>query len=660
MKNKTSTTVPLFRSLKFKLLIFALCISLIPITVISTIYYFNAQNSLKANTMSWLGAIAKSKKRRAIEFLESKKIRTIDFSSDGFIRECLEVINRGELSKKHTVTALNIHLSKNKKPLDPHISLIEIVDLKGKVIASTMEKTIGKDVSKEMKFIKAIDNNFEEVLVFDLHNETTTCLMEVDVCVPVFSEPNVKPLGIVVNHYNITDLCNAIADRTGMGDTGEIVLGQRVENKIVFLNTLKYISDARQKYTIPINTIQAEPMRLALEGNSGVLIAPDYRPVEVVSAYQYLPSMHWGLVAKIDKAEAFAPLKTLRIIWLISSISCVSVVIVTAFLVASFATKPLLSLTGFVRKLSKDDFSTTEKMQITSADEIGVLGRVFVEMANDLKESHNKLEAYSRTLEQKVGERTLELKAANTKLREQDKVRTDFLSTVSHEIRTPLALVLGFVRIKNMRLEKVIFPLISVDNEKAEKAKSQIKKNINIIKLEGFRLTELIDDILDISKMEAGKVGWQKENLSVAEIIGQAMDITDSFLEMYNLEIVEEVEDELPEVVGDKDKLKQVVINLISNAMKFTEEGPIICRARKINNEIMISVIDKGIGIAEADQETIFEKFGQVRNGLKDKPKGTGLGLAICKEIVEHHGGRIWAESESGKGSTFSFTLPYV
>jgi signal transduction histidine kinase len=281
-------------------------------------------------------------------------------------------------------------------------------------------------------------------------------------------------------------------------------------------------------------------------------------------------------------------------------------------------------------------------------------------MSERLKWSYGKLENYSRTLEQKVGERTVELRTANTKLQEQDKVRTDFLSTVSHEIRTPLALVLGFVRIINMKLEKVIFPLINVDDEKAEKAKSQIKKNINIVKLEGFRLTALINDILDISKMEAGKVGWQMKNLSVAEIIGQAMDITDSFLEMYNLEIVEDVEDELPEVVGDMDKLKQVVINLISNAMKFTEEGPIICRARKGNGEIMISVIDKGIGVVEADQETIFEKFGQVQNGLKDKPKGTGLGLAICKEIVEHHNGRIWVESNRGKGSSFIFTLPCV
>ena len=333
---------------------------------------------------------------------------------------------------------------------------------------------------------------------------------------------------------------------------------------------------------------------------------------------------------------------------------------IIVFIISSRLSKPLISLTESVHKLSSEDFSFSEEIVVKSEDEVGVLASAFIEMSKRLEWSYKKLEDYNRTLEQKVEERTLELRVANTKLQEQDKVRTDFLSTVSHEIRTPLALVLGFVRIISMKLEKVIFPLINVDDEKAEKAKSQIKKNINIIKLEGFRLTELINDILDISKMEAGKADWQMENLSVSELIEQAMDITDSFLEMYKLEIIEDVEGELPEVVGDKDKLKQVVINLISNAVKFTKEGPVICRARKINNEVMISVIDKGIGIAEADQEEIFEKFGQVRNGLQGRPKGTGLGLAICKEIVRYHGGRIWVESELGKGSTFTFTLPCV
>ena len=100
------------------------------------------------------------------------------------------------------------------------------------------------------------------------------------------------------------------------------------------------------------------------------------------------------------------------------------------------------------------------------------------------------------------------------------------------------------------------------------------------------------------------------------------------------------------------------MINLISNAMKFTENGSVLCRARKINSEIIISVIDKGAGISDIDKDKIFEKFKQTGTTIKGKPKGTGLGLPICKEIVKYHGGRIWVESKMGKGSTFSFTLP--
>ena len=333
---------------------------------------------------------------------------------------------------------------------------------------------------------------------------------------------------------------------------------------------------------------------------------------------------------------------------------------IIVYIISGRLSKPLVSLTESVREISSENFSFSERIVVKSEDEVGILAGAFVEMSKRLEWSYKKLEDYSKTLEQKVEERTHELREANTKLQEQDKLRTDFLSTVSHEIRTPLALVLGFVKIINMKLEKVIFPLINDDVGKTNKAVNQIKKNINIIKLEGDRLTELINDILDISKMESGKADWQMENISVVKVIGRALEVTNSFIEMYQLDIVEDIESELPEVVGDEDKLKQVVINLISNAVKFTEEGSIICRARKINSEVIISVIDKGIGIAEADQEKIFEKFSQVRNELKDKIKGTGLGLAICKEIVEHHGGRIWVESERGKGSNFTFALPYV
>ena len=275
-----------------------------------------------------------------------------------------------------------------------------------------------------------------------------------------------------------------------------------------------------------------------------------------------------------------------------------------------------------------------------------------------LVEAANKLESYNRTLEQKVKERTLELKEANRKLEEADRIKTEFLSTVSHELRTPLAAVLGFAKIISKRFDNVIFPNLRLDEDTVRASVLKVKTNINTIISEGERLTDLINDLLDVTKIEAGKVEWEMKPVSVAGIIKLASDITSSAFEQHGLELECDVEDDLPEITGDKYRLGQGLINLFSNAIKFTENGYIRCRAWMINSEILISVKDTGEGINKDDQESVFEKFRQVSIVPKDKPRGTGLGLPICKEIVNRHGGRIWVESEPGKGSTFSFTLP--
>jgi CheY-like chemotaxis protein len=158
--------------------------------------------------------------------------------------------------------------------------------------------------------------------------------------------------------------------------------------------------------------------------------------------------------------------------------------------------------------------------------------------------------------------------------------------------------------------------------------------------------------------MEAGKVDWNMQYFLVHELIERAASATFALFEQKRLEMILDVRDDLPKILGDRDRLLQVVINLISNAIKFTDEGSVTCRASCTDNEITISVIDTGIGIPEVDQPKIFEKFKQVGNPLTDKPKGTGLGLSICQQIVKHHGGKIWVESELGQGSSFSFTLP--
>jgi len=242
--------------------------------------------------------------------------------------------------------------------------------------------------------------------------------------------------------------------------------------------------------------------------------------------------------------------------------------------------------------------------------------------------------------------------------KEVDQMKTDFISTVSHELRTPLTSVLGFTKIIKKKMDELVFPSLDLRDKKMERTVRQVSDNINIIISEGERLTKLINDVLDIAKMEAGKIEWNMQPLAATDLIGQAASATAALFEYRESPLQISTEENLPQILGDKDRLIQVVINLISNAVKFTPQGFIACKAVKNRDEIVISILDSGTGIAREDQSKVFEKFKQVGDTLTDKPKGTGLGLPISKQIVEHHGGRIWVESEIGKGSVFSFSLP--
>jgi signal transduction histidine kinase/CheY-like chemotaxis protein len=251
-----------------------------------------------------------------------------------------------------------------------------------------------------------------------------------------------------------------------------------------------------------------------------------------------------------------------------------------------------------------------------------------------------------------------EAQAARAAAEEADSAKSSFLSTVSHELRTPLTSVLGFAKIIRRRLHERLFPLIAESDVKIAQSKRQVLENLDVVVSEGERLTKLIDDVLDLAKIEAGKFTWNMASVSVKEVVERAVAATSSLIEARGLKIETSIDESLPDINGDHDRLIQVVINLISNAVKFTPSGAITCSAHRRDGDIVVSVKDSGIGIAPADQPKVFEKFKQVGDTLTDKPKGTGLGLPICKEIVEHHGGRIWVDSAIGEGSTFSFTLP--
>ena len=300
---------------------------------------------------------------------------------------------------------------------------------------------------------------------------------------------------------------------------------------------------------------------------------------------------------------------------------------------------------------------------------IGVLSVQSTEHENSFNENDQRLLSTiaasvgvalrNATLFEDVKLAKMEAEAASKAAEKANEAKSAFLSTVSHELRTPLTSVLGFAKIIRKRLEEKIFPIVDKTDAKTGKTINQISENLQVVISEGERLTHLINDVLDLAKIEAGKMEWNQENVSMAEVAERAIAATTSLFDQKALKLIKKIDTNLPDITGDKDKLIQVIINLISNSVKFTDKGSVTCSAYQEKDELFVSISDTGIGIAPEDFGAVFEQFKQVGGDtLTDKPKGTGLGLPICKEIVEHHGGRIWLESKVGKGSTFSFALP--
>ncbi|MFP4395845.1 MAG: GAF domain-containing protein [Anaerolineales bacterium] len=255
-----------------------------------------------------------------------------------------------------------------------------------------------------------------------------------------------------------------------------------------------------------------------------------------------------------------------------------------------------------------------------------------------------------------------------------DRMKTEFISTVSHELRTPLTSVLGFAKLIDRTFERYIVPQIDTREKRTEQAMQRIRDNLDIIVVEAERLTRLINDVLDISKLESGKIEWQDRLFNLGAIIDRVVARAQPKASDKGLDIATDIERGLPQVVADPSRIQQVLSNLVSNALKFTDEGRIQITARLLAPDemvhgwqappeaeggVLVSVADTGVGIPQDAFLKLFSRFQQMATDtLTDKPKGTGLGLAISREIVTHYGGIIWAESEWRAGATFHFTLP--
>ncbi|MDP2937757.1 MAG: ATP-binding protein [Candidatus Omnitrophota bacterium] len=314
------------------------------------------------------------------------------------------------------------------------------------------------------------------------------------------------------------------------------------------------------------------------------------------------------------------------------------------FKVNSFVVSPILPKEG-----SKGFFFVgTENMDvaITEGDE-----ELITILSNQIGQALENARLFEKTwhaqqeLEKKVEERTRELTFALDEVKKINKRKTDFISSVSHELRTPLTSIKGYAAIL---IEEKLGHLPPAAKERLEK-----------INRHSDELVHMVNDLLDIARIESGRAIMKMEEQDLKTIISNVADLISIQCKNKNIELIASIQKDIPPVLADRVQLERVFINLLGNAVKFTpENGKITIKAHSQDNVIQVDISDTGIGIPPDSLSMIFEEFYRVDNPINQQVKGTGLGLSLVKHIIEAHKGKIWAESKQGKGSTFSFTLP--
>ncbi|WP_319542293.1 cache domain-containing protein [uncultured Pseudodesulfovibrio sp.] len=367
---------------------------------------------------------------------------------------------------------------------------------------------------------------------------------------------------------------------------------------------------------------------------------------EKVVYFMDIPEMGWVVASSSYYEDFHAPLNTIKLIFIGSLLLSLLLMVPVSMGIGSLITRPLSELQADLVRAADGDLSV--RMRKYSSDELGIMAEYF----NSFMET---LEEYSRSRESEIAVR----KDTEQKLIAMDKAKTLFLAAASHELRTPLTSILGFLKLMEKRFQNQFRPHL-VGLKDGEVQTETFARNLSIVRIEAERLGRLVNDLLDMSKIEAGKMEWRDQPFSVSEIIDRAansISVRANNSSKLDFVVIKPEEDVC--VTVDSDRLHQVLINLLDNAFKYTESGSVSLTAAVAGKVCEFSVRDTGRGIPEEDREKIFDIFYQVQDVNKRSSQvfGTGLGLAICRRIVEHYDGELMAQPAINGGSCFTFSV---
>lgn len=451
-------------------------------------------------------------------------------------------------------------------------------------------------------------------------------------------------VAVVVFQLNNQELYSVINDYTGLGETGEVLVAAHLnQDQMVVVNPLR--NDASRPFSIKTPLVRGAfpALARALAGVHGSGLFDDVENKPVVASWTYVPSFRWGMVVQQRTAEAFALTRAQRdaTLWLLFFM--IPPIIVLAMAVARTITRPIKTAVGVAEKVAGGDLDAN--FEIESRDETGHLLTAIRSMTGELRELYG-------SMEDKIRARTRELQMANEELsvarvaaEEASKTKSAFLANMSHELRTPLNAIIGYSEM--------------LQEDALDKGDAEPLEDLKKIEGAGRHLLGLINDILDLSKIEAGKMEVFIEKVDIRPLVNEVMSIVQPLAEKNGnaLELV--CPDDAGSFHSDETKVKQCLLNLMSNANKFTSQGKVtLIVERDAQASVVFRVSDTGLGMTEEQLGRLFLAFTQADASTTKRFGGTGLGLAITKHFCNALGGQISVQSAPDAGSTFTITLP--
>lgn len=621
-------------SLVFRLILSFLIISLLVTALLGCITYFQSTDMLTKSVFENRERTASIKTASLTGWISDQVENVVLMAWYPVIREQTGVLASKNVSSSERNTAkgtlsqyFNLALNQTS-----YAEEFFIADNTGRVIISTEPGREGADLSDKSYFTEGLSRSYIHPGVRSEDEGPG-----ITIVTPVFDLDG-RRIGVLIAKISISRLDRIILEQNRPYITGETYLVDQ-NGEVVTQTT------AMRKAGIS-GKVSSEGIVKAISGEKGSSLYRNYDGIPVIGVYGWVDELGLGFISEITQSEAFFPAERLAWTIIYSGVVLSFILIMGIYFIAHQIAHPVLEITKAARMVSAGDL--TVSAPVLTKDEVGLLAGSFNQMTTRLKAMMEGLVQYQGRLEELVTERTRELEDAKEEAERANASKSLFLANMTHEIKTPLNAIIGFSS-------------LLADSVKDPRSKQYIAS----INSAGKTLLELINDILDLSRLEAGKTALNPEPADIAGLFEDIILLLEMRAQEKGLTIRTTLPEKNPVLLIDTPRMRQILLNLVENAIKFTESGEILLTLSILPEDphhcdLLIEVKDTGIGIPREDQERIFRAFEQQSTDISREFGGTGLGLAITHTLVSLMNGKITVRSEPGKGAIFTVFIPMI